>query len=302
MATRTEIYETRSEVPLPESLPNPFARISWGGIIAGLVLVIAVQALLSVLGVGIGLTAADPAGDTPTTKQFSIGSALWWTISNLVALFVGGYVAARLAGSYRSQDGIIHGLITWAVALLLSGVLLAGAISSGISAVGGAVSGIAGTAAQVIGSQRLGTAGEAATRPAGQDEGGPIANAARSLLQPDDPAKMSDEAAAAEIARAVPRMVAGEDVDRDRLAAIVAAKTGVSETEARQRLDAWEAEARSRVDQAKATAEDAMRVARQAAFWGFVVFILGAVAAAVGGCVGTAHTGRLIERTEVHRS
>jgi hypothetical protein len=40
-------------------------------------------------------------------------------VSNLIALVIGGYVAARLSGMPRG-DGIIHGLLTWAVTPLIT--------------------------------------------------------------------------------------------------------------------------------------------------------------------------------------
>ena len=69
--------------------------------------------------IGIGLSTIDPAaGDTPGATTFGVGAGIWWVVSNLIALIIGGYVAARLSGMPLRGDGIIHGVLTWAVTLL----------------------------------------------------------------------------------------------------------------------------------------------------------------------------------------
>ena len=100
-------------------------RISWSAIFASVVVAVAVQLLLSMLGVGIGLGLVEPmAGDTPGAGSFGIGAGLWWLVSNLLALVAGGYVAAWLAGNTLRFDGMLHGLVTWGITLLLTFYLL----------------------------------------------------------------------------------------------------------------------------------------------------------------------------------
>ena len=75
-------------------------RISWAAIFGGVILVVAVQLLLSLLGAGIGLgTVNTNLGSTPTASSLGIGAGVWWVISSCVALGLGGYIAAWLAGS-----------------------------------------------------------------------------------------------------------------------------------------------------------------------------------------------------------
>ncbi len=95
---------------------GPIKRISWAAVFGGVILAMVVQVLLSMLGTGIGLSALDPlqAQGTPSVGAFGIGAAIWWVISSLVALFIGGWVAGHLAGVPRSLDGALHGLLAWA--------------------------------------------------------------------------------------------------------------------------------------------------------------------------------------------
>lgn len=53
-------------------------RISWGAILGEVILVVAVQLLLSLLGAGIGLdTANTNAGTTPDASSLGIGAGAW---------------------------------------------------------------------------------------------------------------------------------------------------------------------------------------------------------------------------------
>src|SRR5712671_7283761 len=94
-------------------------RISWAAIFGGVVLVVAVQLLLSLLGAGVGLgTVNTNLGSTPTASSLGIGVGVWWVVSSCIALGLGGYVAAWLAGIEIRVNGVLHGLITWGVATL----------------------------------------------------------------------------------------------------------------------------------------------------------------------------------------
>lgn len=108
-------------------------RISWGAIFAGVVVALAVQLLLSTLGLGIGAAILDPAspGDP---GAWSIGAGVWWVITGLISLFVGGWVAGHLATNPDRRDGALHGLVTWGLATLVGVWLLTttvGALTAG---------------------------------------------------------------------------------------------------------------------------------------------------------------------------
>lgn len=100
--------------------------VSWGAIFAGTVLALATHLLLTLLGAGIGLVAlgATSGADSGTATGFGIGAAIWWLISGLIAMFVGGLAAGRLARVSQVTDGILHGLLVWAVATFFSLYLL----------------------------------------------------------------------------------------------------------------------------------------------------------------------------------
>ena len=103
-------------------------RIAWGAVFAGVVIVLAVQILLNLLGVGIGAALMDPMAATDPAA-WGIGVALWWVIVGLIALFLGGWVAGHLATNPDRRDGALHGLVTWGLATVLGVALLTNALA-----------------------------------------------------------------------------------------------------------------------------------------------------------------------------
>jgi hypothetical protein len=122
--------------PRTSALRRPlFPAIRWGAVIAGVAVGISVQLVLTLLGIATGLSALDVAQN----DAIGVGSLLWAGASMLISAFVGGYVAARMSGLKRKVDGVLHGLVSWAVTTLLFATL---ATSAGTSMLGGVFSGI----------------------------------------------------------------------------------------------------------------------------------------------------------------
>jgi hypothetical protein len=106
-------------------------RISWAAVFGGVILVVVLQILFSLLGAGVGLgTVNTNAGSTPTAGTLGITAGLWWVLSSCIAIGVGGFVAAWFAGVEIRFDGVLHGLVTWGIATLLTFWLLTSAIGS----------------------------------------------------------------------------------------------------------------------------------------------------------------------------
>lgn len=116
----------------------PERRIAWGAISSGVAVAIAAQFTLNLLGAGIGFAAADPVtDDAGSVKAIGIGAGLWWLLSGLVAMFLGGWVAGRQAPASHPHAGAFHGLITWAATTIV-GLLLIGVFTGAL--MGGALS------------------------------------------------------------------------------------------------------------------------------------------------------------------
>ncbi len=101
--------------------------ISWGAVIAGVVVAVALGAALSILGVAIGAAAFNPFDmSAEQTTALTVGGGLWIAFANLVALQVGAYVAARAASHDDHYNGMLQGLMVWALAFVVA-LWLAGA-------------------------------------------------------------------------------------------------------------------------------------------------------------------------------
>ena len=67
-------------------------HLTWGAIIAGVIIVLIVQLLLSLLGVGVGASTIDPTGETPSGTAFGIGAGLW-SAPSLLSSRAAGWLA-----------------------------------------------------------------------------------------------------------------------------------------------------------------------------------------------------------------
>lgn len=114
-------------------------RLSWGAILAGVLVATAVQIILSLLGIAIGFGAIE-FGPGAEFGEFGIGAGIWAIATALISLFVGGLTAGHLAGILTRLDGALHGVLVWGLSL----VLTLWAIGAGIGTVLGGVFGVAG--------------------------------------------------------------------------------------------------------------------------------------------------------------
>lgn len=119
---------------------GPTARTTWwGSILAGAVVAMALMAVFAILGTAIGLTVLSTTNDTPG-EGLGFGAALYWLITGLISLFVGGWTASHLRRTSDSGAGAMDGFLVWCTVTVLSGVLLTlggGAVIGGsLAAVG----------------------------------------------------------------------------------------------------------------------------------------------------------------------
>ena len=260
-------------------------RISWAAIFGGVILVVAVQLLLSMLGAGIGLgTVNTNAGSTPDASSFGIGAGVWWVVSSIIALGFGGYVAAWLAGIELRWDGLLHGLVTWGIATLLTIYLLSSAVG-GI--IGGGFSAL-GSVTSAAGSGIKDAAQAAGVSP------NMVQQQAQSYLKPanPDPASMTPQDAQKEVVTNLATYTKGgpdAPAAKQRIIAIMAAQQHISTDDAAKQFDANEAKLKQARDQAIQTAKNAAdqsaAAASKTAFAGFGDLLLGAIAAAIGGAL-----------------
>lgn len=86
--------------------------IRWSAVLAGTAVAVGLWGVFQLLGVGAGLAALDP-DDVRSAKGAAIGMGVWSVLSPLIATFVGGFIAARLANTYDKRNAAAHGLVVW---------------------------------------------------------------------------------------------------------------------------------------------------------------------------------------------
>ncbi len=314
---------------------TPFKRLSWGAIVAGVVIAIVLQMVLSLLGAGIGLSTVDPMRySSPDASTFGMGAGIWWAVSSMVSLFAGGWVASHLAGSPEKTDAILHGLLTWGLAAIVTAYLLASAITAVVR--GGAS--VVGTAATVTASGAAAAAGPAADMVKRQMESSGfswdsikgqaqelLAQTGKPALQPGAVADKAETAAdtaksaaanagtganttpSADLQGAIEKIInSGKDtvdqVDRDAVVNVVMARTGLSKPEAEARVDGWlktYQQTRVKFEQQKAEAEAKARQAADATAKASSQAALAAVVALLLGAIAAALGGLVARRRYV---
>lgn len=284
MSTQYDAATARHEPTVTVPLRS---RLSWPAISAGVVIAIAIQLVLALLGAGIGLSLVDPMqGTTPSVGGFGIGAGFYWIVSTVIALAAGSYAAARVADVHDQFDGVMHRLTIWGVTLILTLYLVT-------TAVGGIIGGAfrtVGSVASVAG-QSVGATAPTISKAAGFDAE-QLQNQASAYLEraPADPAAMTPQEAQKEIAKQLPDLAAGGakgQLAEQRIVTIVAAQQNISRPEAQQKVDSAKASfttaKTNAIETAKSTADSAANGAAGTSFMVVIALLIGAAASAFGG-------------------
>ena len=284
----------QSGIVIDPSATASLTKVSWGAIFAGVVIALAAQFLLNLLGVGIGAAVLDPATyDNPDASTFSIAGGLWYVVAGLIAAFLGGFVASRLSGRPLMSVGALHGLATWAVTTLVVLYLLTTSVGA---LVGGAISGLG----SVIGGA---TQSAASAVPAIAENADPLAgieSRIREATGGNDPAALRDTAVTAVRALLTGDEATAEDA-RARAAEAVARAQNIPVDQARTQVEQYETDYRETVAevqrQATEAAQTATVVISSGAILAFVALVLGALAGWFGGRMGTREAFAVVEDT-----
>lgn len=275
---------------VPVSAPR--SGMAWGPAIAGAVVATAITALLVALGTGAGFAAVSPlSGTNPSAMTFTVVAAIWLIVVQWISSFFGGYIAGRLRSAWVSVHthevtfrDTANGLVAWAVAALFTIMIAGSGASTLVSAAGKAV---------------MTTASSAVTGAAAS--GGPSAYMLDTLFRPSQPnANATPADSKAEAGRILATAATGtiSQPDHDYLVAMVAARTGLSQADAGQRVDGAITAEKQAVETAKKAADAARKAASALALYTGFSMLVGAFIAAVAGAVG----GRQRDKNESLRS
>jgi hypothetical protein len=258
---------------IPGSNEAYASAISWSAVIGGAFAAAALSLVLLTLGAGIGLSAVSPwSYRGASASTVSAGAILWLIIVQILASAMGGYVAGRLRTKWVSVHAhevyfrdTAHGFLVWCVGL----VITAGFLASAAAAVaGGPGNGVAVAAAE------------------GQTS--PDAYFVDSLFR-SDRAERVDTSVRAESNLILAKGIQDGDLsaaDRNYLAQLVSARTGLNQTEAQSRVSAV-------FDDARRAADTARKAAAHSLYWTFLALLIGAFCASYAATLGGRQRDRL---------
>jgi hypothetical protein len=266
-------------------------RMSWGAVFAGFVVALALQALFSLLGAGLGAGAIDPTEPGATFGGLGWGTGLYWLITSVISLFAGGWVAGRVAGTLFLPSAVVHGVCVWALATLAALYLTASAAGSAARLAGNAAqatASAAGDVAQASGeavSNLAGQIGDPLSREVSQaleqrdmtmsDIRAELQAMSQEILAPRERRRVTEIAGdtagrilrtpgdfSSDISLGLDRMFGGDgplgEEDREELITALSDRFDLSEREAERIADRWQTrwnEAEERVESALETAQ-----------------------------------------------
>lgn len=275
---------TAAPAVVPPTVNLASTNLKWGAIFGGAFAALGIAMMLNALGLALGLAWINPQ-DPGSLRPSSIFSGIWLVVVSLVALFVGGYVAARGAGAMSRGFGALHGLVMWGLSVVAGAWLLgsvASAVVSGGAAVGRAAANAVGeglTPASRLGElgSRLGLTSNDLLQPVNQR--------LRDSGKPEVTSQQLEQAT-----RDVLRRAARERrLDREMLTQALTSNTALSRADAEQIARDGEARFQAATESMKRDLSDARESALAAAeqsskaFWAIFGALLLGMAAALGG-------------------
>lgn len=266
---------------------RPVRRTSWGAVIAGALVALMVTFLLNLLFAGIGLASFDPATSNQPFSGYGVGSIVVLVVTNVVALFLGGMITGRLAGSPRRGDAVIHGILTWSV-LTIGTVLL---LTSALGRIVGGVAGLVGNTLSSVTQGAVAAAPDAAN--AAQNSGLTVDGVQDRVNQfLSDAGVQNPEQSSQELVDLVrTRVQNGESLTspeaQEELTTFLADNSELSEQEIETQVQEFTQQAQQTADQVVETTEETANVAGTTAFALFGALLLGALIAIFGAVSGS---------------
>ncbi|MGE0063923.1 MAG: hypothetical protein AB7T86_17815 [Xanthobacteraceae bacterium] len=290
--------------------------VEWSPVIAGAIGASAISFLLLTFGGAVGLTLTSPWPNEGVPAWAILFAVAWWSVMvQIGSFFAGGYLAGRMRNRWadatlhevRFRDGT-HGFTVWAVGVLFGALLIAYAGGAALhsatqatatvaaGAASGNVDAAKNSAASTVTGMLLRPTPRASAQPPAPPPPAPPAAAGdqpapppAAAAAPPPPPKPFDPAYRDEVNRILESTVANRELtadNRNYLVGVVAARDGISEDEARKRVDAGITQLQTMENDARNAAEKARKAGLIAGFLTAASLLI-SLAAAIGG----AHLG-----------
>jgi hypothetical protein len=259
------VDEFPGSAPRNEALSS---GVSWGAVFAGAFAAGALSLILMALGAGMGLSSLSPWPNAGASAS-RVGhiAIIWLIFVQIVAAAVGGYLGGRLRTKWVSVHthevyfrDTAHGFLVWAVSLVITSLAFASYTTS--------------VARPVINTDSGASEGQLA---AGNQYFVDI------LFRSDRPtAERNDAPARTEAGLILMNALRQQDMpeqDKNYLASMVAARTGMTQAEAERRVTDTLTAYRQATDQAR-------KAVAHSLYWLFVALLIGAFCASYAATIG----------------
>lgn len=294
-------------IPVTEVIqvtPPERPTISWGSVIAGMLTAIAVQLALAELCLAAGLAMYAPFDSNAANASLAIGTIIAWIVCALAALFLGGWVAGRLAHYHSRMIAGLHGVLVWATGAVIAAVLITtslgliaggtvSVVGDGMQAAARGVQAVAPAVAEIVAPSWDAVrkqVEEAASKATASAQAGTLDNRLA------DASRMGD--LLSKFFTRDPKQGLNQ-AEQDELATVLAAQAGISREAAVKTIAQWRASWEATVARYDATVAETKEKAKQAAIaaknytataaaMAFALMLVGVVAAALGGVCGSA--------------
>jgi hypothetical protein len=284
---RPGLYDT-----LRHPLEAATSGVAWPAVLGGAFAAVALSVVLLALGSGFGLAVVSPwPGTGASATTFSIMTGLWLIITQWLASGLGGYITGRMrikwAGLHTHEvffRDTANGFLSWAVASVAGAVFLASAASA---LVGGTANMVLGVASGTAAGASQGMA-QAAGRPGvPADSTGYFVD---SLFRTDHPSPNTSAGdPRAEGGRILLNGLRNGDMpvgDKTYLAQLVAARTGLSQTDAEKRVDDVIAQEKAAELKVRQAADAARKAAAYLSIFLALSMLIGAFIASTAAALG----------------
>jgi hypothetical protein len=271
--------------------------VSWAAVAAGAVATSALTLMLIAFGAGLGLSSISPWSNTGVSAAtFKTATGVYLVIVAVMSSAVGGYLAARLRTKWVGVHihevyfrDTAHGFLAWAFATVLSASALSSATASLANGTAAGLGGAASQASRSVNPDQIyvdklfRTDATAPTAPVGSPDAAnantPTPNSAN--LSAANSAN-SDQTPAEVLRLWTSSFRANQDLsaaDKTYVARLVAARTGISQTDADKRVN-------DVITEAKIAADNARKGAAALSFWLTAAMLFGAFAASLAAVEG----------------
>lgn len=106
-------------------LSEATGEVHWNAVVAGVVIALATQILLMLLGLAVGAATLDADTSAEAARNGWVAYA-WWAIAGIAGSFAGGWAAGNISSAVDHDrfEGAFQGFMSWALTVVLVATFL----------------------------------------------------------------------------------------------------------------------------------------------------------------------------------